>query len=140
MTAPYGSGSAEAADRDVTQHSVADLVGEVARDLSTLMRQELQLAKAELKQEASKTGKAAGIVGAAGFAGYMVLLFASFALWWGLSNVMDQGWAALIVAAPWAITAAVLYSAGRRRLAELNPTPQRTAETLQELPDAIRGR
>jgi hypothetical protein len=139
VTAPYGTGP-DAAERDVAQHSVAELIGEVARDLSTLMRQELQLAKAELKQEATRTGKAAGMVGAAGFAGYMVLLFASLALWWGLSNVMDQGWAALIVAVLWAIAAAVLYSAGRRRLTELNPTPQRTAETLQEIPDAIRGR
>ena len=140
MTAPYSGGHAETADRDVSQHSVADLVGEVARDLSTLMRQELQLAKAELKQEATKTGKAAGMLGAAGFAGYMVLLFASIALWWGLSNVMDQGWAALIVTVLWAIAGAVLYAAGRKRLAELNPKPERTAQTLQEIPDAIRGR
>ena len=140
MTGSYGAGHAETTDRDVTQHSVGELVGEVARDLSTLMRQELALAKAELKQEAGRTGKAAGMMGAAGLAGYMVLLFASIALWWGLSNVMDQGWAALIVAVLWAIVGGVLYAAGRRRMAELNPKPERTAETLQELPDAIRGR
>ena len=63
------------------------------------MRQELELAKAEVKQEITKTGKAAGMFGAAGFAGDMVLLFASIAAWWGLANVMDQGWAALIVTA-----------------------------------------
>ena|SRR2546421_5268092 len=140
MTTQYGSGPAGATDRDVTQHSVAELVGEVARDLSTLMRQELQLAKAELKQEATRAGKAAGMMGGAGFAGYMTLLFLSIALWWGLSNVMDGSWAGLIVAAIWAVIAAVLYFTGRRRMTEFNPKPQRTAETLQELPDAIRGR
>src|SRR5947207_14850277 len=127
-------------DRDVSRASLAELVGDVTEDLSTLMRQELELAKAEVKQEAVKTGKAAGMMGGAGFAGYMTLLFLSIALWWGLSNVMDGSWAGLIVAAIWAVIAAVLYFTGRRRMTEFNPKPQRTAETLQELPDAIRGR
>jgi hypothetical protein len=140
VTGPLGGGNAEAPDRDVSQNSVGELIGEVARDLSTLMRQELRLAKAELKQEAGRAGRAVGMVGAAGFAGYLTLLFVSIALWWGLSNVMDQGWAALIVAALWAVAGAVLYAAGRQRLAGLSPAPTRTAETLRELPDAIRGR
>jgi hypothetical protein len=112
----------------------------VTRDLSTLMRQELRLAKAELREEAGKSAGAAGLLGGAGLAGYMVLLFASIAAWWGLSNVMDQSWAALIVAAVWAVVGVPLYAAGRRRLAAVNPTPERTAETLREIPDAIRGR
>ena len=74
---------------DVGDVSVGELIGNVTRDLSTLMRQELALAQAELKQEASKTAKAAGRLGGAGFAGYMILLFLSLALWSGLSNLMD---------------------------------------------------
>jgi hypothetical protein len=140
VTGPIGAERTDTPDRDVSQNSVGELIGEVARDLSTLMRQELRLARAELRDEAAKTGKAAGMVGAAGFAGYMVLLFVSTALWWGLSNVMDQSWAALIVAALWAVAGSVLYSAGRKRLSGLNPTPERTAETLKDLPDTIRGR
>ena len=62
---------------DVGGVSVGELVGNVTRDLSTLMRQELTLAQAELKTEARKTGKAAGALGAAGFAGYMAVLFLS---------------------------------------------------------------
>ena len=50
--------------------SVGQLIGDVTRDLSTLMRQELALAQAELKREAAKSGKAAGALGGAGFAGY----------------------------------------------------------------------
>jgi hypothetical protein len=53
---------------------------------------------------------------------------------------MDQGWAALIVAAVWAVVGAVLYASGRRRLSAVHPTPERTAQTLREIPDAIRGR
>jgi putative superfamily III holin-X len=127
-------------ERDVAHSSVGELVGEVARDLSTLMRQELALAKAELKEEAAKTGRAAGMLGAAGLAGYLVVLFLSFALWWGLANVMDEAWAALIVAALWAIAGAVLYATGKERLAAVNPKPERTVETVSEIPGALRGR
>jgi hypothetical protein len=118
---------------------VGELIGEVSNDLSSLMRQELALAKAEVKAEATKTGKAAGMLGGAGFAGYMVALFASIALWWALANGMDEGWAALIVAALWAVVGAVLYSMGRSRLKAVHPKPERTVETLKELPDALKG-
>jgi membrane protein implicated in regulation of membrane protease activity len=80
------------------------------------------------------------MLGAAGFAGYMVALFLSIALWWALANVMDEGWAALIVAALWAVIAAVLASVGRKRLRTVNPKPERTIQTLKEVPDALKGR
>lgn len=125
---------------DVTDTSVGQLIGEVTSDLSTLLRQELELAKAEVKQEATKSGKAFGMLGGAGFAGYMVALFLSIALWWGLANAMDEGWAALIVAALWAVIAAVLTTLGRQRLRTVNPKPERTIQTLKEVPDALKGR
>jgi Putative Actinobacterial Holin-X, holin superfamily III len=131
---PVGPGG-----RDVGAASVGELVGEVSQDLSTLMRQELALAKAEVKQEAVKAGRAAGMLGAAGFAGYMVLLFASIAAWWGLAEVMPQGWAALIVTAVWAVIGAVLFAMGRQRMREVNPAPERTTETVKELPDTLKG-
>jgi hypothetical protein len=120
--------------------SVGELISEVTKDLSTLMRQELDLAKAELKQEATKTGKAFGELGAAGFAGYMAVLFLSVALTAALAVVMGWGWAALIVAVLWGIVAAVLYAIGRRQLREVRPKPERTVDTLKEVPDALRGR
>lgn len=134
-TAPTGATAADV--RDTQNASVGQLMSEVARDLSTLMRQELALAKAEVKQEATTTGKAAGMLGGAGFAGYMILLFLSLALMWGLANVMDAGWAALIVAAVWAVIAAVLASVGRKRLKQVHPVPERTVETLKETPHAL---
>ena len=130
---------AEAAVQDPSSASVGDLVGFITKDLSTLMRQELDLAKAEVKQEAIKSGKAAGMFGAAGFAGYMVLLFASIALWWGLANLMDQGWAALIVTGVWAVIGVVAYLAGRRQARQIHPAPERTIETVKEIPDALKG-
>jgi Putative Actinobacterial Holin-X, holin superfamily III len=124
---------------DLSQASVGELLGDVTRDLSTLMRQEVELAKAELKTEAAKTGKAFGMLGGAGFAGYMVLLFLSIALWAGLSNVMDPGWAALIVTAVWAVIAAVLYTRGRHTMQTVNPKPERTVDTVREVPGALKG-
>ena len=124
---------------DVSNASVGELVGHVAQDLSTLMRQELELAKAEVKQEVTKTAKGAGMLGAAGFAGYMVLLFGSIAAWWGLANLMDQGWAALIVTGIWAVIGAVLFVVGRGQLKQVNPKPERTVETVKEIPDTIKG-
>jgi len=125
---------------DVRDKSVGTLISEVSSDLSTLMRQELTLARAELKEEATKTGKAAGMLGGAGFAGYMVALFLSIALWWALANVMDQGWAALIVAVIWAIIGAILFVLGRKKMQEVNPKPERTMSTLKDVPDALKGR
>ncbi len=124
---------------DISEVSVGELVGNVTRDLSTLMRQELALAQAELKAEASKAGKAAGALGAAGFAGYMAVLFLSICLWWALGNLIGNGWSALVVAVLWGIVAAVLYSSGRKKLREVQPTPERTVDTLKHVPDALKG-
>ncbi|GAA4547711.1 phage holin family protein [Pseudonocardia xishanensis] len=121
------------------QRSVGDLVGNVTRDLSILMRQELALAKAELKQEAGKTGKAAGAFGGAGFAAWFVVLFLSLALWAALSNLTDPGWAALIVAALWAVIAGILYATGRSSFRKVHPKPERTVDTLGQVPEALKG-
>jgi hypothetical protein len=123
---------------DIEGTSVGALIGEVTKDLSTLMRQELELAKAELKVEAKKAGQGAGMFGAAGFAGYMVLLFLSIALWWALENVMDAGLAALIVAVIWGVIGAVAFVMGRKKFREVNPKPERTVETLQQVPPALK--
>jgi hypothetical protein len=139
MTGPRPASAASAStDHDIGQTSVGELIGQVTRDLSVLMRQELELAKAELKSEASKTGKAAGLLGGAGFAGYMTVLFVSLALWAGLANVMDAAWAALIVAAVWIVLGSALGASGRARLRQVNPKPERTVDTVQQVPSALR--
>jgi hypothetical protein len=132
MTLPYSSSHAEDRSDEVEGTSVGELIGNISNDLSTLFRQEVELAKAELKQEASKAGKAAGMLSGAGFAGYLVVVLLTFALVAALSNVMDPGWAALIVAVLWAIVGAVLYANGRKKLKTVDPTPRRTVDTLKE--------
>ncbi len=139
MSAPRPRAGAHPVRPDVGEVSVGDLIGNITRDVSTLLRQELALARAELKQEAARAGRAVSVVGAAGFAGYMTVLFLSVALWAALVNVMDGGWAGLIVATVWAVIGAVLYTAGRRRLRTVNPRPERTVETVKQVPDALKG-
>ncbi len=133
-----GTPTTEAGRPDVEGVSVGALIGEVTKDLSTLMRQELELAKVEMKAEAKKAGQGAGMFGAAGFAGYMVLMFLSFALWWALENIMDAGLAALIVAILWGIVGAVAYSMGKKKFDQVHPKPERTVETLSQVPGALK--
>lgn len=128
MTAPYPDDTRP----DPGDTSVGELIGNISNDLSQLFRQEVDLAKAEIKQEAAKAGKAAGMLGGAGFAGYLAVVLLSFALVFGLANVIDAGWAALIVAVLWAAIGAVLYSVGRKRLKTVDPVPHRTVDTLKE--------
>ena len=117
--------------------SLGELLGEVTRDLSTLMRQEVELAKAELKQSATKAGKGGGMLAGAGVAGHFVLLFLSLALMFALGALMPLGWAAVIVAVIWAIIAAVLASIGRKNLKQIQGMPQ-TGETLSEIPPTLK--
>ncbi|MGV9884901.1 phage holin family protein [Streptomyces sp. NPDC003006] len=112
--------------------SIGDLLSEISTDLSQLVRDEIELAKAEIKQESTKAGKAFGMLGGAGYAGHLVLLLGSLTVIFALANVMDIAWAALIVTAVWAVVAAVLYSTGRKRLRTVNLKPEQTVETLKE--------
>jgi hypothetical protein len=133
-----GTPTTEAGRPDVEDTSVGALMGEVAKDLSTLMRQELELAKVEVKAEAAKAGKGVGLMGAAGFAGYMVLLFLSIALWWALYHLVGHSWSALIVAVLWAVIGFVAFTMGRKQLKTVNPKPERTVDTLQQVPGALK--
>ncbi|MGY1855514.1 phage holin family protein [Modestobacter sp. SYSU DS0290] len=162
---------------DVEHTSVGSLISEVSRDMSTLMRQELELAKAEVraeatkatevvkgqanqataaaKGEATKAAKGAGMLGGAGFAGYMLALFLSLALMWALASAIPTGWAALIVAVVWGLIAAVLAAMGRKKLKEVDPKrvtqqidlsqlkqvdpkPEQTVDTLKQVPGALK--
>jgi uncharacterized membrane protein YqjE len=131
VTSPYSDDGSQRTEQ-VAQTSVGELIGNISNDLSQLFRQEVELAKAELKQEAAKAGKAAGMLGAASFAGYLAVVLLSFALVFALANVMDAGWAALIVAVLWGIVGAALFVTGRNKLKTVDPVPHRTVDTIKE--------
>ena len=127
-----GSPPGSSPQRLSMDESVGQLVSQLTTDLGQLTRQELALAKAELQTEAKKAGKGAGLLGGAAFAGWMVALFVSLTVMWALDEAMDLIWAALIVAAIWAIVAVVLAMSGRKELQEVNPKPDQTVESLKE--------
>jgi len=118
--------------------SLGDLLGEVSKDLSDLVRQEIALAKAEATQSATRVGKGAGLLGGAGVASHFVLLFLSIALWWGLGNSTGRGWSALVVTAIWAVVAAVLAIVGRTQIKSARGL-DRTTDSVKKIPSALKG-
>jgi putative superfamily III holin-X len=112
--------------------SIGQIVGDISKDMSTLIKQEMDLAKSELKQEVAKVGKGAGMFGGAGLAGWFTLFFLSFALTYLLDNWMPLELAALIVGVLWGIVAAVLALVGRKEIKEANPQLPVTQQTLKE--------
>ena len=124
-------------ERKAADTSLGDLLSEVTRDVSVLMRQEVELAKAEVRQSATRAGKGAGMLGGAGYAGHLTVLFLSFAAWWGLGHVIDIAWAAVIIAVVWAIVAAVLFVLGRNEMKAIKGAPE-AVDTLKQIPDALK--
>ena len=143
MTAPFpgASGSHAAGGPDLVtpgtqvadgaDPSLGELFGRLAQDVSTLVRQEAALAKAELRQEAVKAGKGAGLFGGTALAALFGLLMLSFAAAWALAAAIPAGWAFLLVALIYLGAAAALFMAGRKELRRVRALPQ-TVETLQE--------
>jgi hypothetical protein len=118
--------------------SVGELLGDVTKDVSQLMRQEVELAKAELKQSASRAGQGAGMFVGAAVAGLLFLVFLSVAVWWALGNSIGRGWSGLIVAVVWAVIAGILALVGKSQLAKVKGLPQ-TADTVGKIPNALKG-
>lgn len=129
-----GDGTTGTADATATggTRSLGDIVGDISRDLSALVRQEMDLAKVEMKQEMGKLGKGAGMFGGAGVAGLLTLIFLSLALTYLLDNWMPVELAALVVGLLWAIVAAVLAAKGRKDIKAANPQLPTTQQTLKE--------
>jgi hypothetical protein len=125
-TAPGASGAGDGT------RSLGDIIGDVSRDLSMLVRQEMDLARTEMKQEVSKLGKGAGMFGGAGVAGLLTLIFLSLALVHLLDNWMPAELAALIVGLVWAAVAAVLALRGKKEIEEANPDLPNTQASLKE--------
>jgi uncharacterized membrane protein YqjE len=114
------------------ERSLGDIVGDLGRDMTTLVKQEIELARAELKEEAAKAGRGAGMLGGAGVAALLMLLLGSSALAFLLDNWMPVELAFLITALVWAVVAAVLAVRGRAALRQVQPQLPETQQTLKE--------
>ena len=113
--------------------SLGDLFSELVRETSTLVRQEVQLAKVELSQSATEIGRdVASLVvgGAIAYAGFLAILAAIII---GLSQAGLIWWlSALIVGVVVAVIGYVLISRARSALQGASLAPQRTVESLKE--------
>jgi uncharacterized membrane protein YqjE len=113
--------------------SAGDLVRRLSEDVSTLVRQEVELAKAELTEKGRKAGMGAGMFGGAGLFGVFAFAALTTALIIGLSEAMDAWLAALIVAIVYAGIAGVLAITGKQKVEEAGPPqPEQTVETIKE--------
>lgn len=118
--------------------SIGEMLGAVTTNVSTLMRQEVALAKAEVKQSGTRAGKGVGMFAGAAVAGVLFLVFLSVSAVWGLGAYITIAWAALIVAAVWAIVAVVLALSGKKEMQSIQGVPQ-TTDTLSKVPNAMKG-
>ena len=119
--------------------SLGDRLSVITEDISTLLRQEIALAKAEAMQSGKQAGKGAGMFAGAGVAGHLALVFLSLALAWGIGALFDIGfgWGAFIVGVLWAVVAAVLALMGKKNVQNLG-MPQ-TVDSAKRIPDAMKG-
>lgn len=116
--------------------SLGDMFASFSTHLTTLLSQEVALAKAEAVDSAKKAGKGAGMFAGAAVGGFFLLMFLSLALMFALGALMPLGWAALIVAALWGAVAAVLAVIGKKNMEKIKGLPQ-TQETVQEIPETL---
>jgi hypothetical protein len=132
----HPAGTDPAAERAAST-GLGDLLAGVTRDLSTLFRQEVELAKAELTDTAKKAGKGAGMFGGAAVAGLFALLFLTITVWWALGYLIGNAWSALIITVVYAIVALVLFLRGRKQFKTVQGAPQ-TVDSLKEIPDTLK--
>ena len=118
--------------------SLGEVMGDLTRNVSTLLQQVVALAKAELSQSGKRAGKGVGLFAGAAIAGILFLVFLSVSAWWGLGQFIGNEWSALIVAAVWVIVAIILGLAGKKEMERVRGLPQ-TTETLGKVPNALKG-
>jgi hypothetical protein len=120
-----------ATDDRTTDPSLGDLVATATKDLSSLVRQELELAKVEIKRDVVAAGKGAGGLGAAAFAGMLGLVFLSIAAAYALGRVVPLGAGFLIVGLAYLLVAGLAGLIGLKSFKKMRP-PTKTIETLKD--------
>lgn len=115
-----------------TEPTLGDLFSELSQETSTLVRQEVELAKAEITQKVAKAGKDLAFIIGGGLVGYIGAMALVAALIMGLSNWMAPWLAAFLVGAVLVAIAAALIISGLNDLQTIDPTPRRTVASLKE--------
>jgi hypothetical protein len=120
-------------DSGLSDSSIADLLKQLSDQTATLVRQELDLAKAELVVKGKKAGLGAGMLGGAGVFGLYAVGALTACLILALSTAMDGWLAALIVTVVYGAIAGVLALTGKNKVQEgVPPVPEQTVESVKE--------
>lgn len=130
-TSVRAAGSTTGAE-DPREKSIGELVKELSAETSTLIKQEMALARAELTEQGKRAGAGAGMLGGAGVAGLLTLGALTATLIALLDKAMDTWLAALIVTIVWAAIAGVLALQGKNKIKEATPPAPQTVETVKE--------
>jgi hypothetical protein len=124
---------AENNSNGLREQPIGELFKQLSADLSTLVRQELKLAQAEMTEKGKKAGMGIGMFGASGILGLLALGAITTCVIAALSTGMEVWIAALIVTVVYAAVAGVLALVGRNRVSEATPPlPEQTIETVKE--------
>jgi putative superfamily III holin-X len=133
VIAVRGRSAANGRHGDLRDLGTGELVKQLSNQVSSLVRQEVQLAKAEAAEKGKKAGVGAGIFGGAGVAGLLALGSLTAFLILVLALAIPAWASALLVTALWAAVAGVLALQGRNKLREMGkPVPEKTVETVKE--------
>ena len=112
--------------------TLSDVLQDILRNLQEIVRSEVRLAKAEIRDEAVQAGSSALWVTAGAVAALCAWMFLSWTAVYALAVFMSMWAATLAVAVILAIMAGVLLVIGVRRFKRIQPIPGRTVETLKE--------
>lgn len=128
------------AQSELRDQSTGDLVKQLSQQVSTLVRQEVELAKVEMADKGKKAGIGFGMLGGAGVAALLGLGSLTTFLILVLDLAMPAWAAALIVTLIWAAVAGVLALQGREKVKEVGtPVPEETAESVKEDVEWLKG-
>ena len=120
-------------DDDLRDRPIGELLKQLSNETTTLVRQELELAKAEVAEKGQKAGKGAGMFGGAGVVGFLAAMALTAALIMGLDKAMPNWLAALIVGLVYAAIAGILALQGRNKIQEaVPPVPEQAADSVKE--------
>jgi uncharacterized membrane protein YqjE len=117
---------------ELRSHSTGELVKELSEQTTTLVRKEIELAKAELSEKGKVAGQGAGMFGGAAVVALLALGTLTAMILAVLDKAMDFWVAALIVTLVYGAIAAVLAMSGRDRVKQATPPAEQTVETVKE--------
>jgi predicted RND superfamily exporter protein len=115
-----------------SERSLPELFSDMTSELGLLVRKEIELAQTEVREEVSHLGQGLGLFAATAAVGFVALVLIAFAAAWGLSELVPEGVAFLVVGVVFVVVAVALLSKAKAQLKQFSPVPQRTVETVKE--------